>query len=135
MPFANVLWESLKAELPLIFPAVLLVVAATVMLWPADLFVPKGEKRRWAGADWESLEKAALENWLLNRLEAIDLWPRDAHPAPRLRSVRELVDALSGNEDFRRALDLYAGTGSDAHATVATLVQQASVPPAASTSA
>ncbi len=50
MPFANVLWESLKAELPLIFPAVLLVVAATVMLWPADLFVPKGEKRRWAGA-------------------------------------------------------------------------------------
>lgn len=85
-------------------------------------------KRRWAGADWESLEKAALEDWLLNRLEAIDLWPRDAHPAPRLRSVRELVDALSGNEDFRRALDLYAGTGSDAHATVVTLVQQASVP-------
>lgn len=85
-------------------------------------------KRRWAGADWESQEKAALENWLLNRLEAIDLWPRDAHPAPRLRSVRELVDALSGNEDFRRALDLYAGTGSDAHATVVTLVQQASVP-------
>lgn len=85
-------------------------------------------KRRWAGADWGSLEKAALENWLLNRLEAIDLWPRDAHPAPRLRSVRELVDALSGNEDFRRALDLYAGTGSDAHATVVTLVQQASVP-------
>ena len=40
MPFANVLWESLKAELPLIFPAVLLVVAATVMLRPADLFVP-----------------------------------------------------------------------------------------------
>lgn len=85
-------------------------------------------KRRWAGADWESQEKAALENWLLSRLEAADLWSRDAHPAPRLRSVRELVDALSGNEDFRRALDLYAGTGSDAHATVVTLVQQASVP-------
>lgn len=85
-------------------------------------------KRRWAGADWESLEKAALENWLLNRLEAVDLWPRDAHPAPKLRSVRELVDALSGDEDFRRALDLYAGTGNDAHATVVTLVQQASVP-------
>lgn len=85
-------------------------------------------KRRWAGADWESLEKAAIENWLLGRLEAVDLWPRDVHPAPRLRSVRELVDALSGDEDFRRALDLYAGSGSDAHATVVALVQQASVP-------
>ncbi|MFO0244482.1 MAG: BREX-2 system adenine-specific DNA-methyltransferase PglX [Betaproteobacteria bacterium] len=85
-------------------------------------------KRRWASADWDSLEKAAIEDWLLNRLEAVDLWPRDAHPAPKLRSARELVDALSGDEDFRRALDLYAGTGSDAHATVVTLVQQASVP-------
>lgn len=85
-------------------------------------------KRRWAVADWESLEKAAIENWLLDRLEAADLWPRDVHPAPRLRSVRELVDALSGDEDFRRALDLYAGSGSDAHATVVALVQQASVP-------
>ncbi|NMG63801.1 BREX-2 system adenine-specific DNA-methyltransferase PglX [Azoarcus indigens] len=85
-------------------------------------------KRRWAGADWESLEKAAIENWLLDRLEGADLWPRDVHPAPRLRSVRELVDALSGDEDFRRALDLYAGSGSDAHATVVALIQQASVP-------
>jgi hypothetical protein len=74
------------------------------------------------------LEKAAIENWLLDRLEAADLWPRDVHPAPRLRSVRELVDALSGDEDFRRALDLYAGSGSDAHATVVALIQQASVP-------
>jgi hypothetical protein len=85
-------------------------------------------KRRWAGSDWDTLEKLALEGWLLDRLEAADLWPRDAHPAPRLRSVRELVDALSGNESFRRALDLYAGTGSDAHATVTALLQQAAVP-------
>lgn len=85
-------------------------------------------KRRWETDDWDSLLKTTLENWLLNRLEAADLWPRDAHPAPKLRSVRELVDALSGDENFRRALDLYAGTGSDAHATVVTLVQQASVP-------
>jgi len=45
-----------------------------------------------------------------------------------LRSVRQLVDALSDDEEFRRALDLYAGTGSDAHTTVLTLVQQAAVP-------
>ncbi|MGN8106900.1 BREX-2 system adenine-specific DNA-methyltransferase PglX [Paraburkholderia sp. 22098] len=85
-------------------------------------------KRRWASDEWETLEKAALEQWLLNRLEAPDLWRRDAHPAPKLRAVRELVDALSSDEEFRRALDLYAGSGSDAHATVVALVQQASVP-------
>lgn len=85
-------------------------------------------KRRWAAESWESLEKAALENWLLTRLEAADLWPRDASPAPRLRSVRELVDALSGNDEFRRAIDLYAGLGSDAHATLAALIQQSCVP-------
>lgn len=85
-------------------------------------------KRRWAREDWNSLEKTALEQWILKRLEASDLWQRDAHPAPKLRSARELVDALSGDDDFRRALDLYAGNGSDAHATVVTLVQQASVP-------
>jgi hypothetical protein len=85
-------------------------------------------KRRWASEDWNSLEKTALEQWLLKRLEAVDLWQRDAHPAPKLRSVRELVDTLSGDDDFRRALDLYAGTGSDAHATVVALVQQACVP-------
>ena len=85
-------------------------------------------KRRWAGPDWASLERAALENWLLDRLEAADLWPRDDQAAPRLRSVRELVDALSGDEEVRRALDLYAGSGSDAHATLVTLTRQASVP-------
>jgi hypothetical protein len=85
-------------------------------------------KRRWAGVDWETLEKTALENWLLDRLEGEALWPRDAHPAPRMRSVRELIEALSGDDPFRRALDLYAGTGNDAHATLLALIQQASVP-------
>lgn len=85
-------------------------------------------KRRWAAEPWEALEKVALENWLLTRLESEDLWPRDPSPAPRLRSVRELVDALSGNEEFRRAVDLYAGLGSDAHVTLVDLVQQSSVP-------
>jgi hypothetical protein len=85
-------------------------------------------KRRWVHEEWTVLEKAALENWLLDRLEAGDLWPRDATPAPKLRSARELVDSLSDDESFRRALDLYAGVGSDAHATVVTLVQRSSVP-------
>ncbi|MFO1429838.1 MAG: BREX-2 system adenine-specific DNA-methyltransferase PglX [Candidatus Competibacteraceae bacterium] len=85
-------------------------------------------KRRWAGPTWESLERAALENWLLDRLEAEDLWPRDAHPAPRLQSVRELVNALADDENFRRALDLFAGSGIDAYSVIVALVQQAAVP-------
>ena len=85
-------------------------------------------KRRWAAEPWETQEKVALENWLLTRLEDADLWPRDASPAPKLRSVRELVDALSGNDEFRRAVDLYAGVGSDAHATLVALIQQSCVP-------
>lgn len=85
-------------------------------------------KRRWAAEPWETLEKVALENWLLTRLEAADIWPRDASPAPKLRSVRELVDSLSGNEEFRRAIDLYAGLGSDAHAILVALIQQSCVP-------
>jgi hypothetical protein len=85
-------------------------------------------KRRWAAEPWETLEKVALENWLLTRLEAADLWPRDASPAPKLRSLRELVDSLSGNEEFRRAIDLYAGLGSDAHAILVALIQQSCVP-------
>jgi hypothetical protein len=85
-------------------------------------------KRRWSGADWDTLEKTALQDWLLDRLEAADIWPRNAQPAPRLCSVRELVDALSDDENVRRALDLYAGTGSDPHTTLVALVRQASVP-------
>jgi hypothetical protein len=85
-------------------------------------------KRRWSQPDWTTLERAALENWLLDRLEAADLWPRDPQPAPQLRSARELADQLAGDDAFRRALDLYAGSGSEAHPIVATLARQASVP-------
>jgi NADH-quinone oxidoreductase subunit N len=48
MPFAAGLWEALVRDLPLLFPELILIITATVMLWPGDLFVPRGEKRRWA---------------------------------------------------------------------------------------
>ena len=48
MPFSAGLWEALLRDLPLLFPQIILIVTATVMLWPGDLFVPRGEKRRWA---------------------------------------------------------------------------------------
>jgi len=85
-------------------------------------------KRRWSHTDWNTLERAALESWLLDRLEAADLWPRDAQPAPKLRSARELADSVAGDEPARRALDLYAGSGSDADAILVALIQQASIP-------
>jgi len=85
-------------------------------------------KRRWSRTDWDIQERAALENWLLDRLEADDLWPRDAEPAPALRSVRELGDALADDAEFRRALDLHAGSGGDTHATLAALAMQAAAP-------
>jgi NADH-quinone oxidoreductase subunit N len=47
MPFASGLWEALVRDLPLIFPQVFILVAATVMLWPLDFFVPKTSKRYW----------------------------------------------------------------------------------------
>jgi NADH-quinone oxidoreductase subunit N len=48
MGFAAGLWGALVQDLPLIYPQLILIVTATVMLWPGDLFVPRGEKRRWA---------------------------------------------------------------------------------------
>ena len=48
MSFAAGLWGTLVRDLPLIYPQLLILVAATVMLWPGDMFVPKGGKGQWA---------------------------------------------------------------------------------------
>lgn len=47
-PFSQGLWDSLMQGAPLIWPQVLLIVIATLMLWPGDLFFAKGEKHKWA---------------------------------------------------------------------------------------
>jgi NADH-quinone oxidoreductase subunit N len=60
MPFAAGLWGALLRDLPLLFPQIILLVTATVMLWPGDLFVPRGEKRRWAYVTVFALAVAAL---------------------------------------------------------------------------
>ncbi len=46
--FAEGLWESLKSGTPFLAPQLLLAFAATVMLWPADLFIEKARKHVWA---------------------------------------------------------------------------------------
>lgn len=48
MPFAQTLLDSLVQDLPLIFVPLLLVVAATLMLWPLDLMINKANKRSWS---------------------------------------------------------------------------------------
>ncbi|HZU52441.1 MAG TPA: NADH-quinone oxidoreductase subunit N [Holophagaceae bacterium] len=46
--FSQGLWDSLMQGAPLIWPQILLVIVATLMLWPGDLFFAKGEKHKWA---------------------------------------------------------------------------------------
>jgi len=48
MPFAIDLLEFLQLDIPLVFPQIILIITATLMLWPGDLLVQKGEKSRWA---------------------------------------------------------------------------------------
>jgi NADH-quinone oxidoreductase subunit N len=48
MPFAQTLLASLTRDLPLIFTPLVLVVAATLMLWPLDLLIARENKRAWA---------------------------------------------------------------------------------------
>jgi NADH-quinone oxidoreductase subunit N len=47
MPFAQELWLALLRDLPLISGPLTLFFAATVMLWPGNLLVPKAARRTW----------------------------------------------------------------------------------------
>jgi UDP-glucose 4-epimerase len=60
MEFADGLLKALRADLPLLAPQIVLALAATVMLWPGDLLIPRGEKRRWAGVTIIALFIAAM---------------------------------------------------------------------------
>ncbi|MFG2042148.1 BREX-2 system adenine-specific DNA-methyltransferase PglX [Dactylosporangium sp. NPDC048998] len=72
-------------------------------------------KRRWASKGWDALQTEALQNWLLERLEAPELWGG----APKPQSVAQLADRVRHDEEFRAVLDLWVG--SDAHDLVKTL--------------
>jgi hypothetical protein len=72
-------------------------------------------KRRWAGDGWDAMQTAALRDWLLDRLEAPQLW--GGNPTPL--SVAQLADRVRHDVDFRAVLDLWVGT--DQHDLVKTL--------------
>jgi hypothetical protein len=86
-------------------------------------------KRRWNTPRWEELERIALRAWLLDRLEARDLWPaNDEHP-PQVTSVNRLADAVRTVAGFTQIAELYAGhSGFDVDQIVAELVAGESVP-------
>ncbi|MCI1192607.1 BREX-2 system adenine-specific DNA-methyltransferase PglX [Calidifontimicrobium sp. SYSU G02091] len=88
-----------------------------------------GCKRRWEWPVWDELERTALRDWLLDRLEAPHLWPAgDDHP-PQLTTVNRLADAVRGDAGFMQIAELYAGhSGFDVAQVVAELVAGESVP-------
>jgi len=88
-------------------------------------------KRRWQWSDkgfatgWAERERAAVERWLLDRLEDGRYWQGD----PALKSVNQLADIARGDADFLRAAALYEGQDHpDLGPLVARLVAKESVP-------
>lgn len=90
-------------------------------------------KRRWNSHAWESLEQAALRDWLLDRLESPRYWPRQdattADQPPELGSTSRLADAARQDADFMRIAALYAGHADfDPGQLVTELVASEAVP-------
>ncbi|SHJ17331.1 hypothetical protein SAMN05421803_10439 [Nocardiopsis flavescens] len=64
-------------------------------------------KRRWATEGWDSLQDKALRSWLLDRMEARELW-FDDNDLPSLSTLSQLADVLSRDEDFSSVARIYA---------------------------
>ncbi|MES5821516.1 BREX-2 system adenine-specific DNA-methyltransferase PglX [Streptomyces sp. RG80] len=63
-------------------------------------------KRRWATEGWDVLQEKALRSWLLDRIEARELWFQDGQPTILTRA--QLTSALTLDEDFVSVAELYA---------------------------
>lgn len=86
-------------------------------------------KRRWNTPSWEDLEKAALREWLLDRLEQPAFWPANAATPPQLTSAAKLAERAQADADFMQVAALYAGHADfDAAQLVGELVASESVP-------
>ena len=86
-------------------------------------------KRRWSTPPWEDLERTALRDCLLDRLEDPHLWPASGNHPPQLTSVSRLADAVRADAGFMQIAELYAGhSGFDVSQVVAELVSGESVP-------
>ncbi|WP_410535978.1 BREX-2 system adenine-specific DNA-methyltransferase PglX [Streptomyces sp. KL2] len=83
-------------------------------------------KRRWATEGWDALQEKALRSWLLDRMEARELW-FDESGQPTILTLVRLTDALSRDEDFTSVAKLYAPR-KELAAVVAELVSGEHVP-------
>jgi len=86
-------------------------------------------KRRWNTPAWDDLEKAALRDWLLNRLEQPGFWPSSAGTPPQLTSTAKLAERAQADPDFMQVGALYAGHADfELAQLVAELVASEAVP-------
>ncbi|WP_405912439.1 BREX-2 system adenine-specific DNA-methyltransferase PglX [Streptomyces sp. NBC_00963] len=87
-------------------------------------------KRRWLTDGWDTMQQAALKEWLLARMERRELWYEPDHQGidrPRTRSVAELVERLAADEAFTAVTALFA-PGQELKDIVAKLVEDQHVP-------
>lgn len=86
-------------------------------------------KRRWEGQQWNDLERAALLEWLLDRLESLSSFSQSPDKPLHLTSTNQLVDAVRFDAEFLRIAELYAGHADyDLNRLVADLVANEAVP-------
>ena len=92
-------------------------------------------KRRWQRAPWAEQEKAALESWLLDRLETPAYFPQadregpGVSEPPRVRPVRELALQAAADTDFVQVAERYTGDPNvDIHRLVSKLVLGSAIP-------
>lgn len=122
------------AELPAHWPAdYRAVVERRIALIEADRNIGLIErpefKRRWNTPSWDDLEKVALRDWLLDRLEQPAFWPASADEPPQLTTTSRLADRARGDAAFMQVAALYAGHADfDPARLVAELVAAEAVP-------
>ena len=86
-------------------------------------------KRRWNTPARDDLERAALREWLLDRLEVPRLWPASGDDPPQITTVDRLADAVRADTGFMQIAELYAGHADfDVTQVIAELVAGESVP-------
>ena len=61
-------------------------------------------KRRWASSPWEDQERAALRDWLLDRLESPTYWPEPG----AITSSARLAAQARADDDFRSVARMWA---------------------------